>query len=169
MAKRSSSNHQELYIGLVRLHALHHAAHEPIFGMGLIRELARHGYRLGRWHHLPAASRHGAARLGSFEDAVSGQAKKKNLQSNQGRPRCSEKSTRTGSRALGRIAGKCQLGCGVGYLLLTGQGKNSVYDTRTIDSALWHFWHFNPFLESASYRIHEVWKSSTPAASTNSC
>jgi PadR family transcriptional regulator, regulatory protein PadR len=47
MARRSSSNHQELYIGLVRLHALHHAAHEPIFGMGLIKELARHGYRLG--------------------------------------------------------------------------------------------------------------------------
>jgi PadR family transcriptional regulator, regulatory protein PadR len=38
---------QELYIGLVRLHVLHHAAEEPIFGLGIIEELGRHGYRLG--------------------------------------------------------------------------------------------------------------------------
>lgn len=38
---------QELYIGLVRLHVLHHAAEEPIFGLGMIQELGRHGYRLG--------------------------------------------------------------------------------------------------------------------------
>jgi PadR family transcriptional regulator PadR len=38
---------QELYIGLVRLYVLHHAAEEPIFGLGMIQELGRHGYRLG--------------------------------------------------------------------------------------------------------------------------
>ena len=38
---------QELYIGLVRLHVLHHASEEPIFGLGMIQELGRHGYRLG--------------------------------------------------------------------------------------------------------------------------
>jgi len=38
---------QELYIGLVRLHVLHHAAEESIFGLGIIRELGRHGYSLG--------------------------------------------------------------------------------------------------------------------------
>ena len=38
---------QELYIGLVRLHVLHHAAEEPIFGLGMIEELGRHGYSLG--------------------------------------------------------------------------------------------------------------------------
>jgi len=38
---------QELYIGLVRLHVLHHAAEEPIFGLGMIQELGRHGYKLG--------------------------------------------------------------------------------------------------------------------------
>ena len=38
---------QELYVGLVRLHVLHHAAEEPIFGLGMMRELARHGYKLG--------------------------------------------------------------------------------------------------------------------------
>lgn len=39
--------HQDLYIGLVRLHVLHHAAEEPIFGLGMMQELGRHGYRLG--------------------------------------------------------------------------------------------------------------------------
>lgn len=38
--------HVELYVGLIRLHVLHHAAREPIYGLGIIEELARHGYRL---------------------------------------------------------------------------------------------------------------------------
>ncbi len=37
---------QDLYSGLIRLHVLHHAAEEPIFGLGMIEELARHGYRV---------------------------------------------------------------------------------------------------------------------------
>jgi len=37
---------QDLYSGLIRLHVLHHAAEEPIFGLGMMEELARHGYRI---------------------------------------------------------------------------------------------------------------------------
>lgn len=37
---------QDLYLGLVRLHILYHAVREPIFGMGIIEELGRHGYRI---------------------------------------------------------------------------------------------------------------------------
>ena len=37
---------KDLYSGLIRLHVLHHACQEPIFGAGIIEELARHGYRL---------------------------------------------------------------------------------------------------------------------------
>jgi PadR family transcriptional regulator len=37
---------RELYSGLIRLHVLHHACHEPFFGLWMIEELARHGYRL---------------------------------------------------------------------------------------------------------------------------
>ena len=36
----------DLYGGLIRLHILHHASREPIFGLGIIEELARHGYRM---------------------------------------------------------------------------------------------------------------------------
>lgn len=37
---------RDLYSGLIRLHILHHAEEESIFGLGMIEELARHGYRL---------------------------------------------------------------------------------------------------------------------------
>lgn len=36
----------DLYSGLIRLHILHHACEEPIFGLGIIEELGRHGYKL---------------------------------------------------------------------------------------------------------------------------
>jgi len=38
--------HRELYSGLIRLHVLHHAVKEPIFGLGMIEELGRHGYKV---------------------------------------------------------------------------------------------------------------------------
>lgn len=38
--------HQELLSGFVRIHILHHAAQDPIYGQWIIDELARHGYRL---------------------------------------------------------------------------------------------------------------------------
>jgi PadR family transcriptional regulator, regulatory protein PadR len=34
-----------LYSGLIRLHVLHHAVKEPVYGLAMIEELARHGYR----------------------------------------------------------------------------------------------------------------------------
>ena len=40
------AEHRELYSGLIRLHVLHHAAKEPIFGLGMIEELGRHGYKV---------------------------------------------------------------------------------------------------------------------------
>jgi DNA-binding PadR family transcriptional regulator len=38
---------QELYSGLIRLHVLYHASQAPVFGLGMIRELRHHGYRVG--------------------------------------------------------------------------------------------------------------------------
>jgi PadR family transcriptional regulator PadR len=40
------SDDKDLYSGLIRLHVLHHAVEEPIFGLGMIEELGRHGYRI---------------------------------------------------------------------------------------------------------------------------
>ena len=37
---------KDLYSGLIRLHILHHAVLKPIFGLAIIEELGRHGYKL---------------------------------------------------------------------------------------------------------------------------
>jgi DNA-binding PadR family transcriptional regulator len=36
----------DLYSGLIRLHILYHAGEGPIFGLEIIEELSRHGYKL---------------------------------------------------------------------------------------------------------------------------
>lgn len=38
--------YHEFYAGLIRLHVLHHAAEGPIYGLAMIEELGRHGYKL---------------------------------------------------------------------------------------------------------------------------
>jgi DNA-binding PadR family transcriptional regulator len=38
--------HQDLFSGLIRLHILHHACAKPVYGLWIIEELGRHGYRL---------------------------------------------------------------------------------------------------------------------------
>jgi len=45
-AEVNATNSQEIYSGLIRLHILYHACQGPIFGLGMIEELGRHGYRL---------------------------------------------------------------------------------------------------------------------------
>jgi DNA-binding PadR family transcriptional regulator len=35
-----------LYSGLIRLHVLHHASEGQVFGLEMIEELGRHGYKL---------------------------------------------------------------------------------------------------------------------------
>jgi DNA-binding PadR family transcriptional regulator len=46
VAQRGAGD-QEFFGGLIRLHILHHAAQGPVFGLWLIEELRRHGYRIG--------------------------------------------------------------------------------------------------------------------------
>ena len=38
---------RELFTGLIRIHVLVHALHEPIFGLAMMDELELHGYRIG--------------------------------------------------------------------------------------------------------------------------
>lgn len=40
------SHKRELFYGLIRIHVLLHASHEPIFGLAMMEELAHHGYRI---------------------------------------------------------------------------------------------------------------------------
>jgi PadR family transcriptional regulator PadR len=36
----------EFFLGFIRIHILYHASKEPIFGVGIVEELSRHGYYL---------------------------------------------------------------------------------------------------------------------------
>lgn len=52
----------DFYRGLIRLHILHHASMEPVFGLWFIEELARHGYKLSPGTLYPLL--HGLERKG---------------------------------------------------------------------------------------------------------
>jgi DNA-binding PadR family transcriptional regulator len=41
------THQRELFFGLIRIHVLVHALHEPIFGLAMMEELKHHGYRIG--------------------------------------------------------------------------------------------------------------------------
>ena len=59
---------KEIHGGLVRLHVLHHASREPIYGQGIMDELGRHGYRLGPGTIYPIL--HGLERGGYLRSSV---------------------------------------------------------------------------------------------------
>lgn len=84
--RKSNGKNQDLYIGLVRLHVLHHAAEESIFGLGIIEELGRHGYRLGPGTIYPLL--HGMERKGwlrSDSELVEGRIRKTYAATSEGR------------------------------------------------------------------------------------
>lgn len=58
---------QDLYGGLIRLHILHHASKEPVFGLWFIEELGRHGYKLSPGTLYPLL--HGLERKGYLQSA----------------------------------------------------------------------------------------------------
>jgi DNA-binding PadR family transcriptional regulator len=60
---------RELYYGLIRIHVLVHASHEPIFGLAMMEELAHHGYRIGPGTLYPLL--HGLERSGLLKSRLS--------------------------------------------------------------------------------------------------
>ena len=59
---RNDTDNRDLYSGMIRLHILHHAEHERIFGGGMAEELARHGYKISPGTLYPIL--HGLERRG---------------------------------------------------------------------------------------------------------
>lgn len=37
---------REFFLGFIKIHILHHATKRPVYGLWLIEELSRHGYKL---------------------------------------------------------------------------------------------------------------------------
>jgi len=64
---------KELYSGLIRLHILHHATKEPVVGLWMAEELARHGYRMSTGTLYPIL--HGMERKGYLRSKVEREGK----------------------------------------------------------------------------------------------
>lgn len=75
--------------GLIRIHVLIHAAHEPLFGLAMMAELKHHGYRIGPGTLYPLL--HGMERNGLLISEL------KNV---GGRRRRVYKLTKAGKKAL---------------------------------------------------------------------
>ena len=82
---------RELFFGLIRIHVLVHADHEPIFGLAMMEELAHHGYRIGPGTLYPLL--HGLERNGLLKSVLTTVA---------GRKRRVYRMTRAGKKALER-------------------------------------------------------------------
>jgi len=68
---------RDVFLGFVRVHVLHHAAKEPIFGLEMMDELKRHGYHIGPGTLYPllhALEEAGALR--STQELVRGKARR---------------------------------------------------------------------------------------------
>jgi PadR family transcriptional regulator, regulatory protein PadR len=81
---------RNLYNGLIRLHILHHAAENPIYGQWMIDELGHHGYRLSAGTLYPIL--HGMERHGYL---------KSKMTIDKGRQRRVYRATSAGRKALG--------------------------------------------------------------------
>jgi PadR family transcriptional regulator PadR len=86
---------KDLYAGLIRLHILHHAAQEPIFGLEIIEELGRHGYKMSAGTVYPLL--HSLERKGYLRSSEERTA---------GRVRRMYRATARGKRALEAAKGK---------------------------------------------------------------
>jgi len=81
--------HQKLLSGMIRLHVLHHAVKEPIYGNWMIEELAHHGYKVSAGTLYPLL--HGMERDGYLTSKE---------EQNDGHFRRVYRATALGSRAL---------------------------------------------------------------------
>jgi DNA-binding PadR family transcriptional regulator len=86
---------RELFFGLIRIHVLVHASHEPIFGLAMMQELTHHGYRIGPGTLYPLL--HGLERNGLLKSV---------LRNVDGRERRVYKITPLGRKALEKATAK---------------------------------------------------------------
>ena len=68
---------REFFLGFVKIHILYHAIKEPIYGVEIMRELARHGYDLSPGTLYPTLHRmERDGYLVSRREVVEGKARK---------------------------------------------------------------------------------------------
>ena len=68
---------RDFFLGFVKIHILHHAAHEPVYGAAIIAELHRHGYDLSPGSLYPILhSLEAAGYLSRADRVVGGKVRK---------------------------------------------------------------------------------------------
>jgi DNA-binding PadR family transcriptional regulator len=68
---------REFFLGFIKIHILYHASKEPIFGVEIAEELARHGYRVSPGTLYPTLHRlEKEGYLESFSKVVNGRVRK---------------------------------------------------------------------------------------------
>lgn len=68
---------RDFFLGFIKIHILHHAEQEPVYGLALIQELARHGYTLSPGTLYPVLHNlEQAGYLVSEEQVVKGKVRK---------------------------------------------------------------------------------------------
>ncbi len=75
--KSNGEESLDLFSGFIKLHVLHHAAEQPIYGLLLIEELAEHGYHVSPGTLYPLLhSLETAAVLKSYNETVGGKIRR---------------------------------------------------------------------------------------------
>jgi len=86
---------REFFLGFIKIHILHHAAQQPVYGLWLIEELSRHGYSLSPGTLYPILhSLEKQGLLAPYRSVVGGKMRKY------------YQATAQGKEALGEIRGK---------------------------------------------------------------
>jgi len=86
---------RDLFLAFIKMHILYHAGREPIYGLWLIEELARHGYRLSPGTLYPIL--HGLEREGhlkSEKQVAGGKVRKCYSATRQGKAALAEARTK---------------------------------------------------------------------------
>jgi len=104
---------REFFLGFVKIHILHHAGEEPVYGLALIAELRRHGYALSPGTLYPVLHQlEQAGHLRRLDRVVGGRVRKYYV------------LTRRGARALD--AARAKIAELVGEILEPGAAGRSV-------------------------------------------
>lgn len=88
---------RDFFLGFIKIHVLHHAAQEPVYGLALIEELRRHGYELSPGTLYPMLhSLEEAGYLTREDRVVGGKVRKYYAISDQGRHALEEAKQKIG-------------------------------------------------------------------------
>ena len=89
--KNENSILHEFFLGFIKIHILYHASKEPVYGLWLIEELERHGYKLSPGTLYPILhSLEKEKFLKSKKEIVDGKVRKYYITTEKGRKALSE-------------------------------------------------------------------------------